>query len=176
MNEIESITKRMNAITNLARAYYNATPEQRSKVSLKDMQAQINEYNKLKEQRNTLLYLQKLSNTSQAQVLQWANNQVINQQPIIRQQPQVQTTSNNDWTNWLVKEYYQPFSFVRPYANLQKIEIPQWWNQSNKAVVDGIDRIEVTPWLWNNTSPYLDNNYYWMGNQATIDYLYPTKR
>lgn len=54
MNEIQSINQQMALISNLARAYYNATPEQRANISLEDMQEQINRYNELKARRNEL--------------------------------------------------------------------------------------------------------------------------
>lgn len=54
MNELQSINQQMALISNLARAYYNATPEQRANISLGDMQEQINRYNELKARRNEL--------------------------------------------------------------------------------------------------------------------------
>lgn len=54
MNEIQSINEQMALIANLARAYANATPEQRNNVSRADMQAQLDRYNELKARRNEL--------------------------------------------------------------------------------------------------------------------------
>jgi len=51
---IQDINKQMDAITKLARAYANATPEQRANVDASEIQAQIDRYENLKAERANL--------------------------------------------------------------------------------------------------------------------------
>lgn len=51
---IADINREMANIANLARAYANATPEQRNNVNIQDIQAQMDRYNQLKQQRSDL--------------------------------------------------------------------------------------------------------------------------
>lgn len=80
MNEIQSINEQMGRIANLARAYANASPEQRSNVNREDIQAQLDRYNELKARRNELYAEQEArvqaeleaQRQAQQQAQQWA--------------------------------------------------------------------------------------------------------
>ena len=52
--QIDNIDREMNAINRLAKAYMNATPEQRANVNEGDMRAQIERYKELKNQKAVL--------------------------------------------------------------------------------------------------------------------------
>jgi hypothetical protein len=55
MNELQKINQQMGYIADLARTYANATPEQRARVNIEDVQAQLNRYNELKDRKQQLL-------------------------------------------------------------------------------------------------------------------------
>jgi len=52
--QIDNIDREMNVINRLAKAYMNATPEQRANVNEEDMRAQIERYKELKNQKAVL--------------------------------------------------------------------------------------------------------------------------
>lgn len=128
MNELQQINNQMSAIANFARAYANATPEQRANVSREDIQVQLDRYNQLKSRRNQLYAEQENQRAQQLQTwrqtqqqwLQWnympmwrvarQNTQAqawawtVAQQPVAQQQPQyARNIVGGDWTYWLVK-------------------------------------------------------------------------
>lgn len=72
-DKIQDINNQMARITEVARAYANATPEQRANVSLSDMQAMINRYNQLKEQRTRLYTEQETRVQNELNALAQAN-------------------------------------------------------------------------------------------------------
>lgn len=78
MNEIQSINQQMALIANLARAYANATPEQRNNVNRADIQAQLDRYNELKSRRNELYAEQEARVQAELEAQRRANQQQIN--------------------------------------------------------------------------------------------------
>lgn len=103
---LADINSEMNRIADLARAYANATPEQRANVDTNAMQAQLNRYNQLKAQRQVLYAEQEarvqaeLEAQRQAAQQAWVYNgggqkrRVVTPTPTAPIVPEVQTPSN----------------------------------------------------------------------------------
>ena len=53
-NQLADLDKEMSNIAMFARAYANATPEQRARINTQDVQAQLDRYNTLKQQKLAL--------------------------------------------------------------------------------------------------------------------------
>ena len=129
MNEIQSINQQMALIANLARAYANATPEQRANVSLSDMQNQLNRYNELKARRNELYAEQEARVQKELEEQRRANQQQINTRGTWR-------TIVNRWNN--------NQTFV-PVQN-------QWWLSNPGAVAFDANWMHVMNSDWTITT------------------------
>ena len=114
MNEIQSINQQMALIANLARAYANATPEQRANVSLTDMQAQLDRYNELKARRNELYAEQEARVQAELEAQRRANQQQINTRGVWR-------TIVNRWND---RQTFTP------------IENPRWLSRPGAVAFD----------------------------------------
>lgn len=148
MNEIQSINEQMARIANLARAYANATPEQRANVSLSDMQAQLNRYNELKARRNELYAEQENRVLAELEAQRRANQQQINTRGVWR-------TIVNRWNN------RQTFT---PVEN-------QWWLNRPGAVAFDANWMHIMndDWTITTTSNTVNQSYYpWMSRRTDI--------
>lgn len=132
MNEIQSINEQMARIANLARAYANATPEQRNNVSRADMQAQLDRYNELKARRNELYAEQENRVQAELEALRRANQQQAQQtnRQWWRGRQTVNNVSNNNNTQnpsitEVPHDYSKDQSFV-PWMTMNPRYVNNW--------------------------------------------------
>lgn len=107
---IQEINKEMNLISNLARAYANATDEQRANVDRDAMQGQLDRYNKLKEER-AILYAEQEARVqqelaAQKQAAEQAAKQIINTRGTGRRYWGWNGWDNGWGNGWLSDEQY----------------------------------------------------------------------
>lgn len=65
-----------------------------------------------------------------------------------------------------IADFYNAWASERNALNQDAItseNAQELWRQNNMN--------NKSNWLWTNVSPYVDNNYYWMWNQATLNYI-----
>lgn len=65
-----------------------------------------------------------------------------------------------------IADFYNAWASERNALNQDAItsqNAQELWRQNNMN--------RQTNWLWNNISPYVDNDIYWMWNQATLNYI-----
>lgn len=152
MNEIQSINQQMALIANLARAYANATPEQRANVSLSDMQAQLNRYNELKARRNELYAEQEARVQAELEAQRRANQQQLNTRGTWRtivnrwNDRQTFTPTPNTVEVWGVNQSYYPWMSMRTDIPTQQTNTPIYRTWRNN-----LPNYWVTPWMpdWN---------------------------
>lgn len=147
----------MSLIANLARAYANATPEERERVSREDMQAQLDRYNQLKERRNQLYAEQEARVQAELEAQRQAQQQVQQQarwswqrrrfeqpnpdtigqtyigQPLnqLAQQRINDAQARRDLTNPIIAKYedLQDISSISPYTAVQYRNSLPWYQQ-----------------------------------------------
>lgn len=165
MNEIQSINQQMALIANLARAYANATPEQRANVSLSDMQKQLNRYNELKARRNELYAEQEARVQAELEAQRQAAQQQINTRGTWRR---VNYRRNDMWPEAIVTRWVKQFSAwdwniydIQPW---QVITDSQWNSYIYDQFSWNIDYIWQNKWwLW--TESFIPVNNKWWLNQ-----------
>lgn len=144
MNELQRINQQMGYIADLARTYANATPEQRARVNIEDVQAQLNRYNELKDRKQQLLaeqedrWAKELEAWKQAQnikqTIQWTGRRVPTPTP---------KQNVNQWYDY---EEGGTIFHVDPNGNEYAVGWrwrPEWWD----APVDRPWEIAEPTWL-----------------------------
>lgn len=162
MNELQDINEQMGRIANLARAYANASPEQRSNVNREDIQAQLDRYNELKTRRNELYAEQEARVQAELEAQRQAQQQQINTRGTWRI---YKWNWGNGW-NWrgggriITQEQVAPSAGAFPVAtNVDwTIRYSDWTNRNaDWSIHDYSKDQSYVPWMSVNPA-YVNNN------------------
>lgn len=182
MNEIQSINEQIKNIANFARAYANATPEQRARISRQDVQHQLNRYNELKQKRDRLYteqenrVMQEIANNqqqqpqinyyplwrritpkvTQAEVLPWA----VTPTPTTPTVPEY-TNLKWHWYDWLVKPmiWWVQNRFI---PSNTKTNTPRYWYPIYNKPIESLDTYYVSnPQTYNQLLGSIDYSQWW---------------
>lgn len=149
--QIDNIDREMNVINRLAKAYMNATPEQRANVNEGDMRAQIERYKELKNQKAVLQEQRaaaELLAARQAAEAEAARQAQLNTRGTWRRAPNTnrQTLTNKQYRNRLNELAEEQAAWEQ--ANREQIITPV------EPITVSIDWAPITTWGQTNNNWY----------------------
>lgn len=184
---IADINREMANIANLARAYANATPEQRNNVNIQDIQAQMDRYNQLKQQRSDLYAQQEVDFQKQLEAnrIAQANTNlntrgawrvVRNNPPIVTETvvEEVATPATTPINVWQYSSWWNPINafWWRMWINMDNLNnnhngvvytnypnnLSTYWSPVNLFNRGFRSNFRSNYWLNNPWSFYIDQN------------------
>lgn len=161
MNELQDINEQMSRIANLARAYANATPEQRNNVNRKDIQAQLDRYNELKARRNELYAEQEARVQAELEAQRQAQQQVntrgtwrrANNNVVINNEPEPKP-------NDIPHDYSKDQSFVPGMSYRTDLNVNSWLPDYDARYDVNSPNYVYNKWWYNISWEYIVNPEY----------------